>query len=270
MHCKCKRCGKGFEAEPAERPPRHRLLVGDSTNPEDMSALMDGACPSLIVTSPPYPGAAMWNEGDESGLSENIERLRVLNHAVLENVCNAAPVICWNVADVPIGGQAVQWNSADVVAWCRQRNYLVRPIIWDKGIPNPLPPLAFRRKPCVPHLTHEWVFVIYPSGWKPRERESSLGSDSEWQMRSVWTIAPAHASELCHKAPFPVELARRCTSLFSLPGDVVYDPFSGSCTTFVAGENLGRVVYGIDLSAAYVAVGLERLASIGLSPERSG
>ncbi len=50
------------------------------------------------------------------------------------------------------------------------------------------------------------------------------------------------------------------------PGDDVYDPFSGSFTTLVACENLGRVGVGLEISPAYVAVGLERLKAIGLHP----
>ena len=170
------------------------------------------------------------------------------------------------MADVPIGGQEVQFNSADVLAWMAERRTLVRPLLWDKGIPNPLPPLPFRRKPVVTHVTHEWVLVIYPGGWQPRESESSLGDDSQWQMRSVWTIAPAHATAIGHKAPFPLELAARCLRLFSLDGDRIYDPFLGSGTTMVAAENLGRRCFGMELSPAYAAVILQRLHDLGLEP----
>lgn len=40
----------------------------------------------------------------------------------------------------------------------------------------------------------------------------------------------------------------------------VYEPFSGSGTTIIAGENLGRKVRAIELSPAYVAVALQRWA----------
>ena len=56
--------------------------------------------------------------------------------------------------------------------------------------------------------------------------------------------------------------------IVGLYGDgLVFDPFLGSGTTIVAAERLGRLGRGIELSPAYVAVALERLADMGLEPE---
>jgi DNA modification methylase len=52
------------------------------------------------------------------------------------------------------------------------------------------------------------------------------------------------------------------------PGFVVLDPFLGSGTTLVACENLGRKGRGIEIAPQYVAVILERLAGLGLTPVR--
>jgi DNA modification methylase len=49
-------------------------------------------------------------------------------------------------------------------------------------------------------------------------------------------------------------------------GDLGFEPFGGSGSTFVAAEQLGRVVYGQELEPKYCAVILERLASQGLEP----
>ena len=50
-------------------------------------------------------------------------------------------------------------------------------------------------------------------------------------------------------------------------GDICYEPFTGSGSQQVAGEQLGRLVYGIEISPAFVAVTLERLAGMGLDPQ---
>jgi DNA modification methylase len=76
----------------------------------------------------------------------------------------------------------------------------------------------------------------------------------------VWSI-PTVPFPGAHFAVMPPELARRCVAAGSRPGDVVLDPFTGSCTTGMVANELGRRFVGIDLSAKYLDLALRtRLA----------
>ena len=44
----------------------------------------------------------------------------------------------------------------------------------------------------------------------------------------------------------------------SSPGQAVYEPFSGSGTTIIAGEMEGRHIYAMEISPAYVDVAVKR------------
>jgi tRNA G10 N-methylase Trm11 len=44
----------------------------------------------------------------------------------------------------------------------------------------------------------------------------------------------------------------------SVPGNAVYEPFSGSGTTIIAGEQSGRRVLAIELNPIYVDVAIKR------------
>jgi DNA modification methylase len=44
----------------------------------------------------------------------------------------------------------------------------------------------------------------------------------------------------------------------SSPGQAVYEPFSGSGTTIIAGEITGRSIHAIELDPAYVDVAVKR------------
>lgn len=50
-----------------------------------------------------------------------------------------------------------------------------------------------------------------------------------------------------HPAPFPLALARRAILLYTMPGDLVCDVFSGSGTTQLAALETGRAFVGADL-----------------------
>lgn len=55
----------------------------------------------------------------------------------------------------------------------------------------------------------------------------------------------------------PIEYIEACT----IPGQIVYEPFSGSGTTIIAGEMTGRHIYAIELSPAYTDVACMRWAN---------
>jgi DNA modification methylase len=56
----------------------------------------------------------------------------------------------------------------------------------------------------------------------------------------------------------PVALYARMLSNSTAVGSVVYEPFAGSGTTFIAAEQLGRRCYGIEIDPAYCDVICQR------------
>ena len=66
----------------------------------------------------------------------------------------------------------------------------------------------------------------------------------------VWAIGNVganHPEKTGHPAQFPEELAMRAVQLYTKPGDLVIDPFSGSGTTHVVARRTGRQFSGCDL-----------------------
>jgi len=84
----------------------------------------------------------------------------------------------------------------------------------------------------------------------------------------VPTVAPGTSTD--HPTSKPVELFAIPIQQHTFPGEICYEPFAGSGTQFVAAEQLGRLTYGIELQAEFVAVILERLSGMGLEPVLAG
>jgi site-specific DNA-methyltransferase (adenine-specific) len=246
----------------------HRVLCGDSTKAEDVKRLMGDEIPNLVLTSPPYPGAEMWND-DGSDKFIVIDKLNKLNRQLLETAWDILPdggVCLWNVADVPFGnhGMITTTTTTTTIA-CKEIGFIPRgQIIWNKISPNLTPP-SFMRRPCIPSLAHEFIFLFFKGDWKPREKKCGIPQDyKRWMALNVWDISPESAKAIGHKAPFPLELPIRCLNLWSLDNDIVVDLCLGSGTTLVACEQLNRRGYGAELHPPYVAVVLERLTGLGL------
>jgi DNA modification methylase len=80
---------------------------------------------------------------------------------------------------------------------------------------------------------------------------------------TVWGIVLDKNVEGGHSTQKPTECMAR--PIRNHEGDV-YDPFLGSGTTMVAAHQEGRACYGMEIEPKYVAVALERLQGLGLSP----
>ena len=113
-------------------------------------------------------------------------------------------------------------------------------IIWDKGH------IVIGRGHY--HWRHETCWYAVKKGaqahWAGDRKASTL-----------WEIDNPRKSETGHSAQKPVECMQR--AIHNHKGDV-YDPFVGSGTTVIAGEQEGRSVYAIEIDTAYVDVTVKR------------
>ena len=103
--------------------------------------------------------------------------------------------------------------------------------------------------------TYEVIYLIAKKNFKLAPHTNSYGD--------VWEIMQEQRND--HPAPFPVELIDRIVS--STTGQIVLDPFMGSGTTAVVAAGLGRDFIGIEKSAKYCKVAMERLEKNKTNPE---
>ena len=106
-----------------------------------------------------------------------------------------------------------------------------------------------------------------------KERDESRVSSgfgknvSNWVGRDmVYPTNVLHLATECsnrsHSATFPIDLPEWFIKLFTLPGDLILDPFMGSGTTAVAAKGLGRDYIGIDIVEEYVEEARSRAAEV--------
>ena len=69
---------------------------------------------------------------------------------------------------------------------------------------------------------------------------------------------PGNQSTVKHSAAFPVKLPAFFIKLTTDVGDNIYEPFSGSGTTIMAAEQLGRNCYAMEVSPGYCDLAVKR------------
>ena len=99
--------------------------------------------------------------------------------------------------------------------------------------------------------------------------ESSLGSHKVTRyINEFWTSKQRQSSsihEISYRACFKAQLPRFFIDLFSLAGDIVYDPFSGRGTTVIEAALLGRNVISNDVNPLSAILTRPRLSVPALS-----
>ena len=99
------------------------------------------------------------------------------------------------------------------------------------------------------HWQHEpcWYAVRGSASWHGDRKQTTL-----------WHINAREDQGHGHGTQKPVECMKRPIENNSSPGQAVYEPFSGSGTTIIAGEMTGRSVHAVELDPAYVDVAIQR------------
>ena len=224
---------------------KHRLRCGDSTDADDVAALLNGVEPHLMVTDPPY--GVNYDAGWRSSL-DSIDRAT----GEVRNDDRAD----WREAYALFPGHvAYVWHAAlhsDVVAeGLSQCGLNLRSqIIWVK------PHFSIGRGDY--HVQHEpcWYAVKGKGEWQGSRKQSTV-----WQIANGTFQGGKPTKENAktgHSTQKPVECMRRPIVNNSSPGQAVYEPFCGSGTTIIAGEMEGRHVYGMEPDERYCDVIVRR------------
>ena len=219
---------------------KHRIVCGDSTDADCVAKCLNGVAPHLMVTDPPYgveydPG---WREKAGVATSGSAKG-KVLNDDKAD----------WREAWALFPGDvAYVWHAGlfagvvgDSLVACGL--HLRSQIIWDKG------QLVLSRGDY--HWEHEpcWYAV-------------KKGATGHWagdrKQTTIWHIPKPKKNETGHGTQKPVECMKRPIENNSSAGQAVYEPFSGSGTTIIAGEMTGRLIHAIELNPAYVDVAVKR------------
>jgi DNA modification methylase len=232
----------------------HRLVCGDSTTVESVDKALGGARPHLMVTDPPY-GV----EYDANWRNEP-EKLNLRSHTALGGV-NAKK------RNATIGKVLNDDRSDWTAAWALYRGDVA--YVWHGERQGPDLAVHFRKFGFEPRNLIVWAkdgLVISRGHYHPQHEGCwylvRKGATGHWagdrKQSTLWQIPKNRKNETGHSAQKPVECMRRPIENNSRPGDSVYEPFSGSGTTIIAGEMTGRRVLAIELSPVYVDVAVER------------
>jgi len=262
----------------------HEVVCGDAS---EMGWVGDGGV-QLVVTSPPYPMIAMWDEvfaaqsaevgealaaGDGPGAFEGMHRVLDGAWREVHRVLCPGGIACINIGDAArtiAGHFRLYPNHARVLCGCVELGFSNLPaVIWRKQTNAPNKFMGSGMLPAGAYVTleHEFILILRKGGKrefrveadKRRRRESALF----WEERNAWFsdvwmdlkgtdqgLSSARGRK--RSGAFPFEVAYRLVNMYSVKGDTVLDPFAGTGTTAraAAASNRNSICVEIDAQLA--------------------
>lgn len=208
---------------------KHRLLVGDCTDPANVVILMNGEKADLVLTDPPY-GIGVDGQAFSTSSHGGRKAYEFMgwdqdrpNAAIIKTILSYAPnQIVW-------GGNYFVEGLPPSMGW----------LVWDKG-----------QDIC------------------SSDCELAFTSFNRALRRIVLNRVELQKDGTSHPTQKPIKLISWCIEKAGDDIRAILDPFLGSGTTLIAAHRLGRVCYGCEIEPRYADVILKRAEAEGLTVEK--
>ena len=223
----------------------HRLMCGDSTNDQDIQALLNHKKADMVFTDPPYLMGFTGNVHADGSKSFNAKHGAIKNDKMSrEDGDKFILKIFKNIQHYNKGAYYVCFYRLGLDYIFRaldtlNNNYKAL-IIWNKGN-HTLSNSDYMSK---------YEPIVY--GWF--QEHNFYGDRSNFD---IWDIPRTSKNDL-HPTMKPIPLPAKAITNSSQPGDIVLDLFGGSGSTLMACEQLNRRCYTMELDEKYASVIIDR------------
>jgi DNA modification methylase len=246
---------------------RHKIICQDSTKPETLQRLLGDERVSMIYSDPVYNlgidyAGGVGGKKDYGGNvndSRTFEEYKDFIRGSLQSalaVSNSDVHVFYYCDQVYIGLIQEIYRSLGI------NNKRV--CLWLKNNQNPVPGVAFNKvyEPVVygilgkPYLAESITNLN-----EVMNKEFGTGNDLISQVNEfidVWTAKRLPSKNYEHATSKPITLHEKAIKRCTKPGDIILDSFLGSGSTLLAGEQLGRKVYGCELEPRFCDLIIKR------------
>lgn len=255
----------------------HRVLCGDSTNPDHLRKLVEEQTIDLYVTDPPYNVAyegktkdALTIQNDQMEASAFQDFLTGAFQTVDPFLKPGGSFYIWHADSERLNfSQALKrtgWLEKQTLIWAKDTFVLGRQ------------DYQWQHEPCLygwkPGSGHYFISdfsqsTILENSLETKSKQELIALIKSYQANQPTSILrvnrPTRNED--HPTMKPIALLERLIRSSSKQGENILDSFAGSGSTLLACERLGRTCYALELDPKYVAVILKRFEeATGIKP----
>ena len=235
---------------------KHRLICGDSNNPDVLNKLFGDEKASMIYSDPIYNINLDYNKGlgGKQNYGADVEDNRTQDEYVeflRKNIVSALTV-------TKEDSHIFYWNTEQHI-WILQTIYNSlgiknkRVCLWIKNGHNPTPQVAFNKcyEPCIYGTIGSPYLSKTEQGLTEIMNEEIGTGNKSLDDINLWTSKRLAGEEYKHATSKPIDLHHRAIKRCTKPNDIILDSFGGSGSTLIACELLNRRCYLVELEPVF-------------------
>lgn len=246
----------------------HKLICGDSTNLEVLQKLFGSEKASMIYSDPIYNIKIDYNKGIGGNASYGGN---VIDNRSDEQYRQLIEKSITNALSVSNDDMHVFYWCDESYIWLIQTAYHTlgidnrRVCLWIKNGHNPTPHIAFNKcfEPCVygtkgsPYLSDTQTNLT-----EVMNPDAGTGNELIEDINNVWAEKRISGKDYEHATSKPPKLHERAIKRCTKPNDIILDSFAGSGSTLIAGEQLKRRVYMVELEPLFCDLIVKRFEKL--------
>ncbi len=249
----------------------HKLICADTTDPDTLQKLLEKEKAKMIFSDPIFNIGLSYDAGlggnqSYGGRTNDRKTDSEYRNFLKRSLENAL---------------SVSEPDTHVFYWCDETyiglvQNLYRELgienrrvcLWIKNAQNPTPKVAFNKcyEPCVYGVRGKpYLSKSDQSLNEVLNKEVGTGNrliDDILDLMDIWLVKRLSGNEYEHPTSKPPTLYEKAIRRCSKPGDIILDGFGGSGSSLIAGEQLKRKVYLVEIEPTFCDVIIKRYETL--------
>lgn len=255
---------------------KNKIICADATDPKNLARLFENERASMIYSDPVYNISIDYDGGiggkkDYGGNVNDTRTFEEYKLFIKDSLSAALSVSNPNTHVFYYCDQIYIGLVQDVYRMLGVANKRV--CLWLKNSQNPVPKVFCNKayEPAVygtfgrPYLAESITKLN-----EVLNQEFTTGNDLVAQVDDfieIWTAKRLSAKDYQHATSKPITLHEKAIKRCTKPNDIILDSFLGSGSTILAGQQLGRRVYGCELEPRFCDLIANRFEALtGIKP----
>lgn len=209
----------------------HRLMCGDSTNPDDVNRLMNNEKADMVFTDPPY-GIDVVGDNGEVGANFGVARKGNYSKVIADETTDTAKA-SYDILKT-LCNKLIIWGGNYFIDFLEPSDGW---LIWDKRVDSGIKNTFADGE--MAYCNFHTPIRIYHQLWNGMIREGEK-------------------DKRVHPTQKPIKMLSEILQDFSKENEAILDVFGGSGSTLIACEQLDRKCYCMELDPHYVDVIIQR------------